>query len=120
MIKYYRFTLWVIVIGILCFTPGNDLREVKINIPHLDKVVHFVMFYILGLLISGMDNTSRQLHYILIGFGFLYAGIIEIVQYHFVAMRSGEILDFVFDLLGLTIGIISYKYYPKFAKTMLR
>ena len=58
--KYYKVALWVIVIGVLCFTPGNEFREVKINIPHFDKFVHFCMFYILGLLIQSVSFPERK------------------------------------------------------------
>lgn len=120
LLRYYRFFLWVIVIAVLCFTPGNELREVEIDIPHLDKVIHLIMFYILGLLIQGIQGISKTYRLILIATSTIYAGLIEIVQYQYIYMRSGDVYDLLFDEIGLLLGLITYKLYPKILKKLLQ
>jgi len=110
---YYKIIIWVIVIAFLCFTPGNDLQKIKIPIPHFDKLVHFTMFYILGLLISGKKNSLNVISilwlYIL---AVIYGGIIEIVQLNWIYMRSGDVVDWLFDLIGLLLAWKTFAYYP--------
>lgn len=117
---YYKFLIWTIVIGVLCFTPGDEFREVKINIPHFDKIVHFGMFYILGLFIKAITLKVSNVFIQLVIVALVYAGLIEIVQHFFVPVRSGDIIDFIFDTVGLIVGIYTFNFYPNFAKEILK
>ena len=38
--------IWFLIIFVLCALPGEDIPDPRLNIPHLDKVVHFGMFFI--------------------------------------------------------------------------
>lgn len=117
---FYKLLIWVAVIGVLCFTPGDEFKEVKINIPHFDKVVHFGMFYVLGLFIKAIQlkisNIIVQLTILALG----YAGLIELIQQYFIPVRNGDIIDFIFDSIGLFVGIYTFTFYPNFAKRILK
>ena len=52
---YYRILIWLFVIAYLCFAPADDFGKVDIMIPHFDKVVHFIMFLILGILLESVS-----------------------------------------------------------------
>lgn len=118
--QYYKIIFWIIIIGISCFTPGNEFKEVKINIPHFDKIVHFGMFYILGILIKGNKKITRKsLQYFLL-YAICYAIIIEMIQHFYIPMRNGDMVDFFADFLGLSIGVITTRFYPNFAKKILQ
>lgn len=112
--RYLKLIIWIIIIGILCFTPGDDLKEVKINIPHFDKIVHFGMFYILSLFIRGILKLDAKQQIRWVVFAVVYAGLIEIIQYYFIPLRNGDWVDLLADLIGLTIGWFSFTMYPKF------
>ena len=43
--------LWVVIIFILCAMPSDDIPDPHWNIPHLDKVVHFGMYFVLSILL---------------------------------------------------------------------
>ena len=43
--------IWFLIIFVLCALPGEDIPDPRLNIPHLDKVVHFGMFFIFSLLL---------------------------------------------------------------------
>jgi len=91
--RYLKLVIWIVVIAILCFTPGNELDVVKINIPYFDKMVHFAMFYILALFIRGIAQLSVKQRIRWIVFSVLYAGLIELVQFFFIPLRSGDWID---------------------------
>lgn len=112
--RFYKVIVWTIVIGLLVFTPGDEFKRVKINIPHFDKLVHFGLFCILGWFITATPDyrfkTINRL--LLIGFALFYAAGIEFVQHYFIYMRSGEVVDFLFDSLGLAFGALTIKWWP--------
>lgn len=116
--RYSKVIVWSIVIGILCFIPGNELKEIEINIPHFDKIIHFGLFFILGLTIRGLQSEKN--HELVINlFMVFYAMIIEVIQHNFVPNRSGDVFDFIFDVLGLLVGVFMFKYLPKFTQRLL-
>ena len=38
--------LWVVIIFILCAMRSDDIPDAHWNIPHLEKVVHFGMYFV--------------------------------------------------------------------------
>lgn len=104
--------IWILVIFILCAIPGKDIPDPHLNIPHLDKLVHFGMFFILALLLAyRLDlHTSlsrKQIYLISVLTAFLYGGAIEILQHYFFN-RSGDVWDLLADVLGGFAGCLSY------------
>jgi VanZ family protein len=85
----------------------------KVPMTDFDKVVHLVMF--LGL--SGIvffDNTfylKRKTNYqrIVLGsflFPALFSGAIELMQEYFTVSRTGDWMDFLFDVIGSFAGLV--------------
>tara|TARA_B100000575_G_scaffold257251_1_gene228070 strand:- start:443 stop:790 length:348 start_codon:yes stop_codon:yes gene_type:complete len=90
----------------LFFAPlNNNGSEI---FPHLDKVAHFSIFFLMtSLLVVGGVNK----YYALI-FCILYASFTEIAQI-FITYRTGSIFDFVSDILGITFSIFSIFFLEK-------
>jgi VanZ family protein len=118
---YYKVVIWSFVIAYLCFAPSDEFKRVHITIPHFDKVVHFGMFFILGLLISAISHKRNNLFNskILPVFAVIYGGVIEIIQYNYIQSRSGDWIDWLFDIMGLLIAIKIFIYSPKIIKSIL-
>ena len=75
--------LWVVIIFILCAMPSDDIPDPHWNIPHLDKVVHFGMYFVLSiLLIFPLEEYSclklSRIYLIAILVALIYGGGIEI------------------------------------------
>lgn len=104
--------IWIIVIFILCAMPSEDIPSSGINIPHLDKVVHFGMFFILSVLIRwefeywGHWNL-KTIYIFVIGISFLYGGTLEIFQHYFFN-RQGDVWDLLADIAGGVTGCLLY------------
>jgi len=111
---YYKFASWVLIIGLLCLAPADEFKRVHITIPYFDKVVHFGLFFVLGLLISAIKNYnySKVSHVWLPLFSALYGGLIELAQSYFTSTRTGDSIDWFADLLGLALGIFIFRYLP--------
>lgn len=103
---------WILIIFILCAMPSEDIPDPHINIPHLDKVVHFGMFFIMTILtvypLELYSSLSRNKIYTLtIVIAFCYGGAIEILQ-HFFFNRGGDIWDLTADVVGAIVGCLCY------------
>ncbi|MBC5619980.1 MULTISPECIES: VanZ family protein [Butyricimonas] len=109
--------LWAGVIFFLCAIPSSSIPDPKLNIPHLDKVVHFGMFFIMSVFLCDALRhklSSRACYLIAIGFSFAYGGLIEILQYKYFH-RGGDWWDLLADVLG---GIAGCLLYPTAKKIM--
>ncbi|PKQ63573.1 hypothetical protein BZG02_09395 [Labilibaculum filiforme] len=116
---FWRNILWAIVIFILCSIPGDDLPKTNIvKIPHFDKIVHFAMFFIMGIFLFAelsIQTKWKRLHItaIIISLIALYGGIIEYLQQNFFTNRSGDYWDLTADILGGILAVILYPWLKK-------
>lgn len=124
--SYTKLAIWIFVIGFLCFTPGNHIGGLKLTSfiplwlkPYMDKIVHFIMFFVLAFLIKSLHwqktIDSKRYHIYMLS-GVAYAISTEIIQHYFIYMRSGDILDFASDSAGMALSILIFPYYPKFIR----
>ena len=76
-------------------------------IPHADKLVHLVMYILLGVACSAdsraiMSKFGRI--FLCPIFPILYGGMMELLQEYYFPPRTGEWADFAFDAIGVLIG----------------
>jgi VanZ family protein len=117
--SYYKIIIWLLVIAYLCFAPSDGFKKVNIPIPHIDKFVHFIMFYILGVFLQAATFQNLKTRNTLFIAFLIYGLLIEIIQHYMIASRNGDVIDFLFDSLGLIVGIFSFIFYPKFIRGLL-
>lgn len=116
---FWRNILWAIVIFILCSIPGDDLPKTSIIIiPHFDKIVHFGMFFIMGIFLFAELRIQTNLKRITITGIVLfliavYGGFIEYLQQNYFINRSGDYWDLTADVLGGIFAIIIYPWLKK-------
>ena len=113
--RYWKSIAWSLIIAYLLFIPGNDLPHNKFldSIPHLDKIVHFVLFTILAFLLHVEKKIVRKElnfadHLILILIAVIYGGFTEIIQRLIIFERTGSWFDFLTDLSGIFSGILIF------------
>ncbi len=104
--------LWTLIIIFGVTMPGNELPKVNL-FDHFDKVVHFTFFFAFFILwkmvFAQQEKSSRIIIAVAIAFGFA----IEWYQLNFVAGRSFDVWDGIFDSLGAFFGFLFYRYYLK-------
>ncbi len=95
----------------------SDLRDVDFVIPYLDKIAHFVFYFVatvLGCLFVRERTRGRvqfQKTLILMGsFIVLYGIFIEILQALYTVERTGELMDFAANLLGVLFALLAVNY----------
>lgn len=106
--------MWFIIITILFISPNIRVYDFFLsNIPHFDKLVHFGFFFINGfLLITWLKSRTRlkffRISFLVLIITIFYGGIIEIVQHNYIPSRSGDIIDFLVDILGVLTMLLLY------------
>ncbi len=115
MFKRYSFTIgficWIVIITVLSLSSFEDFDTQGINIPHLDKLVHFFFYFvaaILGVLLireqtKGHLNLYRSI-IISTLFVIVYGIVIEVIQSTFIQYRSGESFDVLANSIGAFFG----------------
>lgn len=103
MLKVYRsiFIFFILFTSYAAFTPA----EGNSSIPHIDKLLHFLIFFLLALFLDLSSKETIIKNPISVFFLIFYAGFIELVQY-FLPFRSAKFLDFLSDLLGILVYLI--------------
>jgi VanZ family protein len=103
VINLYRsiFIILVLLISYLAFIPSQGGSD----IPYLDKVFHFLAFFILMTFLDLSTTRPLEVHFDLISCLFLFALGIEIVQYN-LPYRSAELFDLLADLLGMVVYFV--------------
>lgn len=112
--KYSKITLpiyWAFLTYML-LRPGVENKEYFFMFPHLDKLIHFTIFFLLGFFFRVRFPKVSLLYYFLILGS--YALLTEILQDTMNWGRSLEFLDAVADTLGLSLAYYIYNRYVKF------
>jgi len=101
----------------LCSIPGNQINKVKfIDIPYLDKFVHFFLYFVFTLLLISENNTQKHHRKVTVNAILIAAAIslplgalIEILQKAVIINRSAEIWDMVANIFGFLAATLSYR-----------
>lgn len=127
----YRYLLpsifWFLIILWIISIPGGSIpKSSLLKIPHIDKVIHAVVFAVFTFLLSYGFLMQKK---VLLGrypytfsflIGVLYSIITEWIQLRFVIARSGELLDLLADMTGCLAGIVLFDYLKRFIPTFLQ
>ena len=114
---HWKSIVWGIFILMLCSIPGNQINKVKfIDIPYLDKFVHFFLYFVFTLLLISENNTQKHHRKVTVNAILIAAAItlplgalIEILQKAIIINRSAEIWDMVANIFGFLAATLSYR-----------
>lgn len=121
VLKKYFFTVifigWVVFVTLLSLVSFEDESIPSINIPHLDKLVHFTFYFgftVLGCL-SFREFNSRNIPLgkvlvKIIAFTIIYGIIIELLQGVATIHRDPDLLDVLANSSGALFGSFAVKY----------
>ena len=105
--------LWTMILLVLLLAPiGETQIPSPLGLKHFDKVAHFGLFFITGLVsVFGIKFLSRFRNRILTGiiFGLFLAVITEFVQL-LLPVRNMSLYDLLADVVGLGVGLALYAF----------
>jgi VanZ family protein len=125
MIKKNFFSILVaLVIMYLSLTSSHTFDKVSfINIPFLDKIVHFGMYFgLMSVIILENRKTiksNRQL-FIVSLIPLFYGILMEILQATLTTTRTGSFFDAFFDLAGILVSIALWLWIKPMIKESIR
>jgi VanZ family protein len=124
MIKLFKKNILSIISAliILYLSLANADSFAKVNdfiIPHIDKVVHMCMYFGLMIVILfenrlSLKNNRRILFLSIIPL--VYGIFLEFLQSWLTTTRKGDIIDGLFDLIGIFFALIAWKLFQKISK----
>jgi VanZ family protein len=118
--KYWKPILIGLLILYASIAPADNITKVNLfNIKHLDKLIHFFMYYIFTLtLFAALNNhsllTKNRLILITLSTTIIYGLLMESLQYLITSDRSPEFFDALANTLGSVMAIISFPFWKKF------
>jgi VanZ family protein len=111
---------WTILITLLSLSPVSETPGVEL--PWLDKVVHF-FFYLLFAILWYLYLNAKRLKNAAIKiflFSVTYGIIIEVLQHSTPFHRHFDVGDIIANTLGTVMGIVSAEFYFYKQKTLKR
>lgn len=121
MKAFYKSLTIALLIFLLSVINFSEIDDEKISlIPHADKIVHFLMYFTLGLFLQSDLRKARIIKkYFLLGVGIsiLYGLLMEIIQLVFTNYRSFELADFLVNTCGVFVSFFTYKLLLKTKQT---
>lgn len=121
--NFYPALLWAVLILALTLSPAPAFPEVKwIYIPHADKIVHFVLFGVLFILLmrglmkqhsSALNNRDVLWTIVTV---VLYGAATEILQAVLPSGRDADVMDWLADCAGTGFAFIVYRIRWKIKK----
>jgi VanZ family protein len=107
--------IYFICITILFFLPGSAFPKSNwFSTINLDKWIHIALFLGMSFLCCWGFSIARKKHFIwLLFFVLIYGLTVEIIQEKLIKNRSFDLLDWVADLIGCALGIITWHFTNK-------
>ncbi|MFW5892460.1 MAG: VanZ family protein [Bacteroidota bacterium] len=108
--------IWAITIIVLILMPSDNIPKTKLlNIPHIDKFIHFGLFFVLSILLDfgfrrqSLESFMRKNHYtISLIFCVIFGVGTELLQFAFTSQgRSATVLDFLANFAGALAGVFA-------------
>lgn len=94
----------------------EDTSVPDIQIPHLDKIIHFTFYFVAAILglfsfrsrIKSGTSSSKVLIGLLV-FLVIFGIIIEVIQHRYTMTRAGDVFDALANTIGALIGVLTAK-----------
>lgn len=120
-LRFWKTILWATIVFIISSFPGNKVDRVPfLDIPHIDKVIHAGMYFILSFSFlfeinknSFYQSLKLRLSVIVIILAVSYGIILEILQSFLFVNRSGDFYDFLANSIGCIMALFSFRYLNK-------
>jgi len=108
--------VWSVVIFLAISLPAGAIPKTGLlKIPHFDKIIHALMFFILAVFLSfgffkQSPISSLQKNYFLLAIltGIIYGAATEGFQYFWFSSRHGNFYDFFANAFGTVFGVILF------------
>ena len=117
--SFWKTIIWTCVVLFLSLSSGENLPDpLWIEFPHIDKVVHFMMYFVFALvLIHDLQHYSkirlnhRQIILISVLIVIGWGGFLEILQRIPSIHRNSDFFDFLANTVGAVVASLLYRIF---------
>lgn len=110
---YYRSIIVFVLILILSTIPASEVKKVAwITIPNFDKLVHLGMYFCFNFTLiydiskAKLNFSNFKIYTLSAIIALSYGGFLEIIQGTLTNSRSADIVDFLFNIIGVFVAIL--------------
>ena len=119
--KFIYYWLPVLIYCLLIFIQSSYPSPKNIqnlNLPYIDKLIHFAVYAILGMLFFRVFRTQRFKENVnmVMALSILsssFCGMSDEIHQYFVPYRDADIMDFFADVMGSICGVCVFKFIKK-------
>jgi VanZ family protein len=108
----------------LSFTGPGTFNKLNIpDIPHLDKMAHAVMYFVLMSALIFENRTlltSAKKYLILSTIPVVFGTVIEFLQSLFTSNRTGDFFDVCFNILGVSLAILIWILFKRIRNSLTK
>jgi VanZ family protein len=100
--------IWAAFVFVIHVAPVDTERVNRFDFPFADKWIHGILFFLLAgisLLARDSKRNVRPSAFIIFLACASYGAILEWIQFSFTDERSGDLLDWGADILGVFVGL---------------
>ncbi len=103
--------IWLILICYGLFLPSKDLPVKQLQIPHFDKIIHFGLFFVLGLLLFRPFKKLGSKYMVWAPLSAaVVSTILESVQHTISSTRNSNIYDLMANISGILFSILVFHF----------
>jgi VanZ family protein len=110
------FISWMVFVTFSSLYSFEDTSVPTIQIPHLDKIVHFTFYFvaaILGLFSFRMrireGASLKKFMIVMLLLLVIFGIIIEVIQDRYTTSRAGDVFDALANTIGTLVGVLTAK-----------
>ncbi len=113
LIYFWKPLLWLAIICYLLFIPADELpTEIFFKIPHIDKIVHFALFFVFCLLMLRPLKKLQLKFYLLAPLiSILLSALLEFIQHLLSSTRNSDVYDFIANATGVAVATLFYRFF---------
>jgi len=114
--RHLPWVVWLLILSILSLIPGENLPEIEFNLFELDKLIHFIFYFILVILMNigcrlkKSEPFYKSIVWIVV-VGIFTGWSIEYLQGDFITNRFFDYSDIIANSLGTIVGMLIYVKY---------
>ena len=109
--------IWAAFVFVVHVAPVDTERVSRFDFPFADKWLHAILFFLLAAISLLARDSKREMRssILLVALACaVYGASLEWVQYSFTDERSGDMLDWLADLLGALTGLAAAALLEKY------
>jgi VanZ family protein len=109
--------IWAAFVFVVHVAPVDTERVNRFDFPFADKWIHGILFFLLAAISLLARDSKREMRssILLVALACAFYGAsLEWVQYSFTDERSGDMLDWLADLLGALTGLAAAALLEKY------